>query len=52
MTREASLFFSRECESVEKLSNAGLRRDSLTLNQLQLNASVRADSALRGHEDD
>lgn len=37
---------------MEKLPNAGLRHDSLTPNQLQLNTSVRADSAPRGHEDE
>lgn len=37
---------------MEKLPNAGLRHDSLTPNQLQLNTSVRADSVPRGHEDE
>lgn len=50
VSREAS-FFQGGRERVEKLPNAGLRHDSLTPNQLQLNTSVRADSAPRGHED-
>lgn len=37
---------------MEKLPKAGLRRESLTPNQLQLNTHVRADSAPRGHEDE